>query len=97
MPDSQIFDHTCALLVDQTGLIERDAREALRDALCVAQQQPDRVGREEMRLVVRSTLPAELERRGVGDPLRACGVLGEALGRLEAFEASPYEIFSRLG
>jgi hypothetical protein len=97
LSNSQVFDHTCLLVAEETGLTEQDARRALLGAVTTSRQDPDQVGREEMRFIVRSTLPAELERRGVGDPLRACGAVGEALGRLEASDASPYEIFFRLG
>ncbi len=97
MADSQVFDRTCELVAERAGITPVEARATLGRALRTANLSPRTVGRDEMILAVQSCLQRELAASGIPEVERTCREIAAGLERFESSEASPYEVFARLG
>ena len=97
MPDSQVFDRTCELVAERARLSPLEARATVREALRTANLSPRTVGRDEMILAVQICLQRELTSRGIEAAERTCSEVAAGLERFESSEASPYEVFAKLG
>lgn len=95
------FDWTCERLEARTDLTRIEARGTVRIALEAAGFDPRTVSREEMAVVLRKRMPAELASRRVSDPGPLCEELALGVCHLGESEApaaeSPEQIFARLG
>lgn len=97
MADSQVFEKTCELVEELTPLNQLEARSVVGLALAAASLNPTSVGRHEMIAAIHSSLARELGAHHVNDVRSLCAKIVAALQRFESSEASPYEIFSKLG
>lgn len=101
MADSPVFDFLADAIERETSLDRLEARGTVRLALKQAGLGSRTVTGEQMKVVVRSVLPAELVSRGVADQAALCARLGEAIDHAGFDdgddESSPDAVFARLG
>jgi hypothetical protein len=97
MSDSQVFERTCELVAERAGITPLEARDTVLRALHEANLSPRTVGRDEMMLAVQGYLRRELASSGIPEAKRACREITADLERFENSEASPYEVFAKLG
>ncbi len=103
MADASVFDFTADRIEQSTALDKLAARGTVRLALKAAGLDPGAVDSRQMLVVLKSVLPGELHRRGVGDAAEVCQRIGEALAKagLSADASDGADraaaIFARLG
>ncbi len=99
MPCSAAFDFASRELSDETDLEPIEARGTLRIALKAAGLEASSVTPEQMSVVLRRVMPAELEKRGVPGADALCERLGGRVGALDESlpQATPESVFDRLG
>jgi len=79
MADSPVFDAACAELERRTDMDRLAARGTVRIGLKSAGLAVASVDPEQMTVVLRRLLPAELESRGIADAAGVCAAIAEAL------------------
>lgn len=79
MADSPVFDHVCEQLEQQTDLDRLAARGTVRISLKTSGLDVSSVDAEQMAVVLRRILPAELESRGVSDAEALCRGMADGL------------------
>jgi hypothetical protein len=99
MADSPVLDLVSGELEQRSSLGRLEARGTVRLALKAAGLEPAQVTVQQMTVVLRKVLPAELVARGVDEPEALCEVLAEHLSGLELDSEAiqtPEEVFARL-
>jgi hypothetical protein len=99
MPDSTVFEKVCDELERATSLGRLEVRGTVRLALKNAGLDARTVRGEEMAVVLKKLMPAELQSRGIADGERTCEGIVRSLAGVapRTAEESPEEIFRRLG
>lgn len=99
MADAPCFDLACDVLESESSLDRLEARGTVRLALKAAGLDSRGVTPDQMRVVVESVLPGELQARGVADGDRVCTALKGKLAGVQATNAAdtPEAVFARLG
>ena len=99
MAESVAFETACTCLEQATSLDRLAARGTIRLAAKQAGFEPKTVSPQQLGVVVKKLLPAELASRGIADPDALCATIARALEGLASGPSaeSPEAVFQRLG
>ena len=99
MPSAPAFEFTSRELAQRTNLEPIEARGTLRIALKAAGLEATTVTPEQMAVVLRKVMPAELEKRGIDGADATCERIRTGVLALDqsAPQATPESVFDRLG
>lgn len=99
MAESAAFETACTCLEQSSSLDRLAARGTIRLAAKQAGFEPKTVTPQQLGVVVKRLLPAELASRGVADPDGLCATIARALESLASGPAAetPEAVFQRLG
>ena len=101
MADNAVFAFLADSLERETALDRLEARGTVRLGLKQAGLDARTVTRDQMKVVLRSVLPAELASRGIANETEICARLGAAIDAAGFDEvrddSSPDAVFARLG
>jgi hypothetical protein len=99
MPDSAVFEKVCDDLERATSLGRLEVRGTVRIALKNAGLDTRTVRGDEMAVVLRKLMPAELASRGIADGEKTCEAIGRGLAGVapQAAGETPEAVFRRLG
>ena len=99
MAESAAFSHACLALENETSFSRIEARGTIRLALKGAGLDAKSITVEQMQVVLKRVLPAELESRGVPETEVVCQTISRGLARIaiDQTDETPEDVFSRLG
>ena len=99
--DGALFDLAAQSLERHTGWSELEARGTLRIAIKSGGLDPKSIRANELNVVIRELMPAELEKRGVSDTAAVCAAVITDIASAPAIATSsrsknPDDVFRRL-
>ena len=99
MAEESIFDFLCGELERESSLDRLEARGTVRIATKQAGLDPHTAMPQELAVVVKKVLPAELSARGIDGADALCAALAKRVSEQDAREIheTPEGIFARLG